>query len=229
MQPKEMPDMQCTMLVKKPTRRSTRILTPSLQKSTALLTSLEERTLMLLVTNLWRMMQERCQWAKTQSRRPGWSTTKGFSMLSLTGTQTICHINHQWKARPSQSPLIWLRSYLADEGRQSTGPIRHSGGDDKSGRWHGCLHDPWPRSCNHSWWQGTLWLGAEFYYLPLQGKRGRIGKGQLLRSQADRAGYENPREDCGLWCQSTIPSLALSQAEALQTQSLLSGSCKRSI
>ena len=29
MQPKAMPDMQCTMLVKKPTRRSTRILTPS--------------------------------------------------------------------------------------------------------------------------------------------------------------------------------------------------------
>ena len=38
MQPNEMPDMQCTMLVKKPTRRSMRILTPSLQKSTALLT-----------------------------------------------------------------------------------------------------------------------------------------------------------------------------------------------
>ena len=52
MQSNEMPDMQCTMLVKKPTRSSTRILTPSLQKSTALLTSLEERTLMLLVTNL---------------------------------------------------------------------------------------------------------------------------------------------------------------------------------
>ena len=48
---KHMPDMQCTMLVKKPTRRSSRILTPSLQKSTALLTNLEERTLMLLVTN----------------------------------------------------------------------------------------------------------------------------------------------------------------------------------
>ena len=28
MQPNEMPDMQCTMLVKKPTRRSTRVLTP---------------------------------------------------------------------------------------------------------------------------------------------------------------------------------------------------------
>ena len=34
---------------------------------------------------------------------------KSFSMLSLTGTQTTCHINYQWKARPSQSPLIWLR------------------------------------------------------------------------------------------------------------------------
>ena len=28
-------------------------------------------------------------------------------------------------------------------------------------------------------------------------KGGCIGKGQLLRSQADRAGYENPGEDCG--------------------------------
>ena len=37
----------------------------------------------------------------------------------------------------------------------------------------------------------------QFHCLPLQGKRGRIGKGQLLRSQADRAGYENPGEDCG--------------------------------
>ena len=39
------------MLFKKPTRRSTRILTPNLQKSTTLLISLEERMLMLLVTN----------------------------------------------------------------------------------------------------------------------------------------------------------------------------------
>ena len=37
-----MPDKQCTMLIKKPARRSTRILTPSLQKSTALLISLKE-------------------------------------------------------------------------------------------------------------------------------------------------------------------------------------------
>ena len=38
---------------------------------------------------------------------------------------------------------------------------------------------------------------SEFHCLPLQGKRGHIGKGQLPRSQADRAGYENPGEDCG--------------------------------
>ena len=42
MQPNTLPDMQCTMLVKKPRRRPMRILTPSLQKSAALLTSFEE-------------------------------------------------------------------------------------------------------------------------------------------------------------------------------------------
>ena len=51
MQPNAFPDMHCIMLVKKPTRRPTRILTPSLQKSNALLTSLEERTQLLVVAN----------------------------------------------------------------------------------------------------------------------------------------------------------------------------------
>ena len=60
MQPNTLPDMQFTMLAKKPARRSMRILTPNLQKPTALLTSLEER-LILLVTSQWRMMQGRCQ------------------------------------------------------------------------------------------------------------------------------------------------------------------------
>ena len=41
-QPNTMPNKQCTMLIKKPARTSTRILTPSLQKSTALLISLKE-------------------------------------------------------------------------------------------------------------------------------------------------------------------------------------------
>ena len=43
MQPNALPDVQCIMLAKKLTRRSTRILTQSLQNYTALQTSLEKR------------------------------------------------------------------------------------------------------------------------------------------------------------------------------------------
>ena len=46
-----------------------------------------------------------------------------------------------------------------------------------SSGWHGRLHDLWPRSCNHPQWQGTLWLGAEFHCLPLQGKGGTLERG----------------------------------------------------
>ena len=45
--------------------------------------------------------------------------------------------------------------------------------------------------------------GAEFHCLPLQGKVGCIGKGPLPWYQADRAGYENPGEDCG-WPHQTV-------------------------
>ena len=37
----------------------------------------------------------------------------------------------------------------------------------------------------------------QFHCLPLQGKRGCIGKGQPLRFQADRVGHESSGEDCG--------------------------------
>ena len=98
MQPNEMPDMQCTMLVKKPTRRSTRILTPSLQKSTALLISLEERTL-----RHWCCWWQTCEewWGRDVNERR--LKAKGLaralpkaSQRWVTGTQTTCHINHQW-------------------------------------------------------------------------------------------------------------------------------------
>ena len=108
------------------------------------------------------------------------------------------HLSYQL---PVEGPPIPItidtvkKAISQNEGWQSTRPIRHSGGDDTSRRWHG--------SCIYSWWQGTLWLGAEFHCLPLQGKGGCIGKGQLPRSQADRAGYENPGEDCG-WPHQTV-------------------------
>ena len=43
----------------------------------------------------------------------------------------------------------------------------------------------------------------QFHCLSLQGKGGCIGKGQLPRSQADRAGHESPGEDCG-WPHQTV-------------------------
>ena len=47
MQPNALPNVQCIMLAKKLTRRSTRILTQSLQNYTSLQTSLEKRMLTL--------------------------------------------------------------------------------------------------------------------------------------------------------------------------------------
>ena len=41
----------------------------------------------------------------TQSGRPGKSTIKGFSMLSLTGNQITCLMNHQWKGHHHNQPI----------------------------------------------------------------------------------------------------------------------------
>ena len=63
-------------------------------------------------------------------------------------------------------------------------------------------------------------------------ERGGIGKGQQLLSQADRAGHESPGKDCG-WPHQIVsvnrrfPVWLRQQAQ--QMQSMLSGSCKRSI
>ena len=43
------------------------------------------------------------------------------SQCWVSGTQTTCHISHQWKAHPSQSPLIWLRR-LSCRWRQAKAP-----------------------------------------------------------------------------------------------------------
>ena len=96
----------CTTWVKEPggNHLQNSGLTASLQKSTALLPSLEERMLMLLMTNWQRMMQGRCQWAKKAEglvralpkasqrwvwlgpRPPVWRTTSGRP----------AHPNHHW-------------------------------------------------------------------------------------------------------------------------------------
>ena len=155
------------------------------------------------------------------------------SVYALTQSDQNLPLAHfGYPTRTDQT--VWMHRLICAFVGESTRPIRHSGGDDTSSRWHGRLHDPWLRSCNHSRWQDTLWLGAEFHCLPLQGKGGCIGKGATTvvsswqsRSWKSWRGLWTASSDS--WCQSTIPSLALSQAEAQQMQALLSGSCKRII
>ena len=43
------------------------------------------------------------------SKQKAWLEHYQRLLSVLTGTQTTCHINYQWKALPSQTPLIWLR------------------------------------------------------------------------------------------------------------------------
>ena len=146
---------------------------------------------MLYVTNRWRVMQGRCQWAKTQSKMPGWLLMSLRPRPPSDGPPVeTAHPSHLWYA---------LEGCLS-EGRQSTRPIRHSGGDDTSSRWHGRLHKPWPCSCNCSRWQGTLRYpptGSRASLSASTRVRGCIGLWQLPRSQADRAGHESPGEDWG--------------------------------
>ena len=56
----------------------------------------------------WNKHMEKAIAAKRKAFK-AWKTDKGFTTLSLIGTQTTCLINYRWKARPYQSPLIWLR------------------------------------------------------------------------------------------------------------------------
>ena len=75
----------------------------NIDHNTTLLTSLEERTLMLLVTNLWRMMQERCQWDKAEGlaralpKASQWWVWVGPRppVLSATSGRPACP-NHHW-------------------------------------------------------------------------------------------------------------------------------------
>ena len=154
-------------------------------------------------------------WVWLGPRPPVFSTTSGKP----------AHPNHHWYG--------W-EGYLTDEGWQSTRPIRHSGGDDMSSWWHGA--PPWSLTLQLQSFMmaryllteskvsvsastremGTHWKGATTVVSSWQNRLWKSWRGFWMATSDS-------------WCQLTIPSLALSQAEALQTQSLLSGSCKRSI
>ena len=159
-----MPDMQCTMLINKPTRRSTRILTPSSEVYRLANQFRRENADVVgnkpVKNNAGEMSisehSKQKAWLEHYQRLLNvvWLGPRPPVLSTTSGRPT--HPNHHWYGE---------EGYLTDEGWQSTGSIRHSGRDDTSSWWHGRLHDPWPCSCNHSRWQGTLWLGAEFVSL----------------------------------------------------------------
>ena len=169
--------------------------------------------MLLVVTNQWRMMQRRSQWAKTQSRRPGESTTKGFSTLS-DGTQTTCLMNHQWKTRPSQSPSIWLRRLSLRRKR-----AKHLAHQALQWRWY-----QQPMICDlaaaiivdgkvpSNWEQSFI---VSLY----KGKGYALESGNYRCLKLTQQVMKVLERIVDIRCQSTIPRLASSQSEALEVSS----------
>ena len=97
------------MFIKKPARRPTRVLTPSLQKSTALLTSLEERTLCVdgggkSVKNDGGEMS-----MSNDSKQKAWLEHYRQLLNVVFGWEPdYLSDEPQWKARLSQSPILWF-------------------------------------------------------------------------------------------------------------------------
>ena len=210
------------MLIKKPTRRSMRILTSSLQKSTTLLTSLEERMLMLLVTNRWRMMQGRCQWAN--SKQKAW----------LEHYQRLLNVEFDWDPDhlsddpPVEGPPIPITTDMV---KKAISQMKAGKAPGPSGIMmemiraaidmgasmicdlaaaiirDGKVPSDWEQSfivCLYKV-RGMHWKGATTTVSSWHSRLWKSWRGLWLASS-------------DIWCQSTIPSLASSQAEAQQTQ-----------
>ena len=120
------------------------------------------------------------------------------------------HPNHYWHSE---------EGHLKDDVGQSHKPIKHSGGKYQGSRWYVCHRIFFVM-------QGLNWMGAQFHFLPLQGRGWCSGKRQLSRPQADLTGHQDPIEDIQ-WpqkrCILMTHSSALSQKETLQMQSLWFG------
>ena len=134
MQPNEMPDMQCTMLIKKPTRRSTRILTPSSE--------------VYRLANQFRRENTDVVGDKPVKNDAGEMSMSEDSKQKawLEHYQRLLNVEFDWDPdhlsyqSPVEGPPIPItidmvkKAISQNEGWQSTGPIRHSGGDDTSCR-----------------------------------------------------------------------------------------------
>ena len=100
-------------------------------------------------------------------------------MLSLTGTQTTCQPPVEGPPIPITIDMVKKAISQMKVGK-APGPsgivleMIQAAGDIGASM----IHDLAATIVR------DFWLGAEFHCLPLQGKRGRIGKGQIPRSQA---------------------------------------------
>ena len=227
--------MQCTMLIKKPTRRSMRILTPSLQKSTALLTSLFRRENTDVVGDKPVKNDAGEMSMSEESKQKAW----------LEHYQNLPNLEFDWDPDhlsyqpPVESPPIPItidmvkKAISQMKAGKTPGPsgivveMIRAAGDMGASMIRdlavaiirdGKVPSDWKQSfivCLYKG-KGTHWKETTTAVSSWQSRLWKSWRGLWMASSDS-------------WCQSTIPSLASSQAKALQTQSLLSGSCKRSI
>ena len=104
MMPNALPDKQCTMLVKKPTRRSTRILTPSLQVYSL---ANQFRVKITDVVGDKLVKNDAGEMSMNEdSKQKAWLEHYQRLLIVEFDWDPDCLMNHQWKAHPSQSQLI---------------------------------------------------------------------------------------------------------------------------
>ena len=153
------------------------------------------RTLMLLVTILWRMMQERCQWARTKQK--AW----------LEHYQRLLNVDWDPDHLSYQPPVEGLPIPITND------MVKKAISQMKAGK------VPGPSSIVVEMIRATGDMGASmirdlavaiirdgkvpsdweqsFIVWLYKGKGDALESGNYRSSQADRAGYENPGEDCG--------------------------------
>ena len=108
MQPKAMPDMRCTMLSQEADKVFENI-DPKSSEVYRLANQFRRENADVVGDKTVKNDAGEMSMSEDSKQKAWLEHYKGFSTLSLTGTQTTCLINHQWKARPSKSTLIWLR------------------------------------------------------------------------------------------------------------------------
>ena len=183
--------------------------------------------LMLLVTN----SEEWCRRDVNEQRRKAEGLVRDYQrLLNVEFDWDPDYLSYQ---PPVEGPSIPItidmvkKAISQIKAGKAPRPFRHSGGDDMSAS---MIRDPavaiildgkvpsdWEQSLSASARErGMHWKGATTAVSSWLSRWWKSWRGLWLASSDN-------------WCQSTIPRLASSQAEAQLMQSFLSSSCKRSV